>query len=150
MPFWKKAYGVQTLIERSRAIPLAHRVKFKIHSSQSCEKDMNSFTLYKPKSETSCFAFGVSCLVIHYSRRVLGEDYCSLVVLDSTMPTPYSQDLSWRVIWFMWNLGLTREEVAFLRDISTWNVERYPRGDTRIKRSLFYSSIVRGSTQTKP
>ena len=44
------------------------------------------------------------------------------VVVDSSMPTPYSQDLTWRVIWFAWNLGLTRVEVAFCLGVSTWTV----------------------------
>ena len=69
---------------------------------------------------------------------LLGGAVCETVVVDSGMPTQYSRELSWRVTWFAWNLGLTREEVAFYLGVSTWAVERYPRGDTKVKRSLFY------------
>ena len=48
---------------------------------------------------------------------------CDGHIVDSSMSTPYSRDLSWRVIWFVWNLGLRREEVAFYLDVSlTWTV----------------------------
>ena len=62
---------------------------------------------------------------------------CASVVVDSSMRTPYSQDLSRRVIWFAWNLGQSRDEVAFYLGVSTWTVGGYSREDTRIKRSLF-------------
>ena len=75
------------------------------------------------------------CLVIHYSRCVLGEDYCSAELCVGR----YSQGLSWRVIFFAWNLGLTREELAFYLGVSlTWTVECNPRGATKIKPNLFY------------
>ena len=64
---------------------------------------------------------------------------CATVVVDSSMPTPYSQDLSWRVIWFAWSLALTRGEVAFYLGVSiAWAVESYPRGDNKTKSNLFY------------
>ena len=63
---------------------------------------------------------------------------CATVVADSSMSTPYSQDLSCCVIKFAWNLGLTREEIAFYLGVYTWTVEYHPRGDTKVKCSLFY------------
>ena len=41
------------------------------------------------------------------------------------MPAPYSQDIRWRVIWCVWNLGLSIEETAFYLSVSTWTVKRY-------------------------
>ena len=35
---------------------------------------------------------------------------------ESHYARPYSQDLSWRVTWFVWNLGLSLEEAAFYRE----------------------------------
>ena len=49
---------------------------------------------------------------------------CATVV-DRMMPAPYSQDLRWRVVWFVWHLGLSVEEAAFYLGVSTWTVERY-------------------------
>ena len=83
--------------------------------------------------------FGHSLLpVCSGGRLLLGGAVCETVVVDCSMPTPCSQDLSWRVIWFVWNLWLTREEVAFYLGVSTCAVECYPCVDTKIKRSLFY------------
>ena len=59
----------------------------------------------------------------------------------SSIPTPYSQDLSWRVICLVWNFGLTTEEVAVYPGVFlTLTVECYPRS---------LSLMARGSTQTK-
>ena len=84
--------------------------------------------------------FGHSLLPVHSGGKLLlGSTGCATVIVDSSMPIPYTQDLSWHVIWFVWNLELTREEVAFYLGVSlTRTVERYPRGDDKIKRSLFY------------
>ena len=76
-------------------------------------------------------------------RLLLGAAVCMTVVVESSKPTPYSQDLSWRVIWFVWKLGLTRLEKsrlsAFYLGVSlTWAIECYPRGDNKIKCGLFY------------
>ena len=49
---------------------------------------------------------------------------CATVV-DRMMPAPYSQDLRWCVIWFVWHLGLSVEEAAFYLGVATWTVERY-------------------------
>ena len=63
---------------------------------------------------------------------------CATVFVDSSMPTQYSQDLRWQVLWFVWNLGLTRDEVAFYLGVSLkWTGECCYLGDTKIKRSLF-------------
>ena len=62
---------------------------------------------------------------------LLGGAGCATLVVDRSMPTPCSQDLSWRIIRFVWSLGLTREEVTFYRGVST-------HGDNKIKRTLFY------------
>ena len=88
----------------------------------------------------SCLVFGHSLLPLHSGARLLlGGAVHAPVVMDrsTSIPTPYSQDLSRRVIWFVWNLGLSREEAAFYPGVPTWTVEGYLRGDTRIKRSLF-------------
>ena len=67
--------------------------------------------------------FGHSLLPVHSGGRLLlGGAVCVTVVhMDSSMPTPYSLDISGRVMWFVWNLRLTKEEVAFPCGVSlTW------------------------------
>ena len=85
--------------------------------------------------------FGHSSLPVYSGGRLLlGGAVCATVVVDSSMPTSYSQDINWRVIWFAWNLRLTGQEFAFYLGVSlTWTVEHYPCGDTKIKHILFYS-----------
>ena len=97
-----------------------------------------------------CFMFGHLLLLVRSGRRLLlGGDVFVTVVVDSSMPMPSFQDLSWRVISFVWNLRLTREEVAFYIGVSlTWTVECYPRGDTKIRTQPLLL-IARVSTQTK-
>ena len=55
---------------------------------------------------------------VFWRKLLLGGAVC-LTVVNRSMPAPYSQDLSWRVIWFVGNLGLPREEIAFYPGIFT-------------------------------
>ena len=43
------------------------------------------------------------------------------------MPAPYSEDLRWRVIWFVLHMCHTTEETAFYLGVSEWTVQRYVR-----------------------
>ena len=71
-------------------------------------------------------------MVFHNSHCILGVPLCPPsiahceAILDHIMPGPYSQDLRWRVIWSVWNLGHTTEETAVYLGISTRTVRRYP------------------------
>lgn len=78
--------------------------------------------------------FGHLLLPMHYGGRLLlGGTVRATVVVDSSMPVPYSQDLSC-LVWFVWNLRLAREEVAFYLGLSlTRTAACYPHGHTKIK-----------------
>ena len=81
--------------------------------------------------------FGNSLLPLSSGGRLLlGGAVCATVVLNSSMPTPYSQILSWRVVWFVWNLRLTRKEVPFYLDVSKHGLLSF--NNNEIKRNLFY------------
>ena len=67
--------------------------------------------------------FGHSLLPVCSGGRLLFGWRCVcdvMVVVDSSVPAPYSQDLSWPIIWFVWNLGLAREEVVFYLQLVTF------------------------------
>ena len=85
-----------------------------------------------------CFMFGHSLLPVRSGGRLLlGGVVCATVVVDRNIRTPYSRDLSWRVTWFVWNLGLSVEEAAFYLGTSTWIALSSPCRDTKIKLNLF-------------
>ena len=60
-------------------------------------------------------------------RHLLGGSVWVTVVMDRSMPMPYSKDLRWRWHFFcVWNLGLSAEEAVYYLGLFTWTVERCP------------------------
>ena len=75
--------------------------------------------------------FGHSLLPVHSGGRpLLGGAVYATAIVDRSMPSPYSQDLSWRITWFVGSLGLSVEEAAFYLGISPWITLNSPRRDT--------------------
>ena len=95
-----------------------------------------------------CLVFGHSLLLVHSGgRRLLGGSVWATVVVDSSMLTPYSQDLRWHLM-FVWNLGLSVEEAVFYLGVTTWTVERYRRRYQYLYKTQPPPFIPRGSAQT--
>ena len=59
--------------------------------------------------------FGHLLLPVHSGGIILlGGAGCATVAVGSRMPMPYSQDLSWCLKLFVWNLRLTKKRLHFI------------------------------------
>ena len=100
--------------------------------------------MYTPKSKKVAM---VDWRFIHYSRCILGEGFRIAALCGRRSSwiavylhhTPKIQDVTLKLS-LEWNVGLSAEDAVFYLGVSTWTVERYPRGDANIfiKRILLY------------